>query len=688
MKPKIPHKNPYKGLFSYEEGDENVFYGRGRETQGLFQLVSFNFLTVVFGKAGIGKTSLLNAGVFPKLREEAFLPIRVRLNYSPDAPPLKEQIRRVIAAEIQKKGVRIRVRKPGKEGSEPAEPFAPDETLWEYFHRVIHWAPSAETTITPVLVLDQFEELFTLGKDHKDRDDLVDELYWLIENQFPTPHKERILKGRNGEKRFSFSTARPEVRVIISLREDYLAHLNGLKSRIASIDRNLFRVLYLNGQQAREVIGMPEGFRDQQVINDILRQFHPKGTPAGKTIPDEKLEIEPSLLSLLCHQLFEKQAVGTVTKADLDRVLEAFYDSVMKPFPVVVKRFIESKLLTEGGFRTPFYLEPGHRLRDAIDKLVDRRVLRRFHDGNKEYIEIIHDVLAPVINEKRNRRSKRTKNVIIAVLSLLLLVFACLTFYASYQKHRADEQYKTVNILRITAEAFLEIPRDNIRAIRIAEAAYRMGQPEPPARTFQALSAAGYSSFEQPFYSATFQHQGWVHSAVFSPDGTRILTASGDGTAKLWNLQGTLLADLNKHKSAVFSAVISPDGTRILTASFDGTAKLWDLQGTLLADLNKHKRSVYSAMFSPDGTRILTASEDGSTKLWDLQGNMLADLNKHNRGVNSAVFSPDGTRILTASKDGTAKVWLTPEAIYEWLQTAPIQQLSEEDKKELGIHTE
>jgi WD40 repeat protein len=68
-----------------------------------------------------------------------------------------------------------------------------------------------------------------------------------------------------------------------------------------------------------------------------------------------------------------------------------------------------------------------------------------------------------------------------------------------------------------------------------------------------------------------------------------------------------------------------------------------------------------------------------------LKGNLLADLNKHKGYVYSAVFSPDGTRILTASWDTTAKLWYTPEAIIEWLKTANIPQLPEEEKKRLGI---
>ena len=93
-------ENPYKGLYPYEEKDKRIFYGREADKKKLFRLVKYNFLTAVFGKSGIGKTSLLNAGLFPQLREEGFLPIRLRLNYSEEAPPLPKQIRQTIKKEL------------------------------------------------------------------------------------------------------------------------------------------------------------------------------------------------------------------------------------------------------------------------------------------------------------------------------------------------------------------------------------------------------------------------------------------------------------------------------------------------------------------------------------------------------------------------------------------------------------
>jgi type II secretory pathway pseudopilin PulG len=161
-----------------------------------------------------------------------------------------------------------------------------------------------------------------------------------------------------------------------------------------------------------------------------------------------------------------------------------------------------------------------------------------------------------------HRRNIRLRNILVFLLIMFAIISSAAAGYALYQKNRADEEHKKNNARRLAAEAFLEISLDNMKSIRIAEAAYRMGLPVPPARTCQALSEAGYSSFKDPFYT------------VFL----------------------------------------------------------------------------------------------------------------HSKQVNSAVFSPGGTRILTASWDGTAKVWYTPEAIYEWLKTAPIPQLTEEEKKDLGIN--
>jgi WD40 repeat protein len=155
----------------------------------------------------------------------------------------------------------------------------------------------------------------------------------------------------------------------------------------------------------------------------------------------------------------------------------------------------------------------------------------------------------------------------------------------------------------------------------------------------------------------SFDHQDAIYALVFSPDGARILTASWDKTAKLWNAASGKLIAAFPHQGAVNSAAFSPDGTRILTASADKTAKLWAAASGNVIGSFSHDGTVNAAAFSPDGTRILTASADHTAKLWDAVSGKLIASYAHQGEVNDAVFSPDGGRILTASTDKTAKLW-------------------------------
>lgn len=155
-------------------------------------------------------------------------------------------------------------------------------------------------------------------------------------------------------------------------------------------------------------------------------------------------------------------------------------------------------------------------------------------------------------------------------------------------------------------------------------------------------------------------HGRRVASAAFSPDGARIVAASEDGTARLWDGQtGAPLAILEGHRDGVTGVAFSPDGTRLVTASADRTARLWDGQtGAPLAILEGHRDGVTGVAFSPDGARAVTASYDDTARLWDGRtGAALAPLEGHQGGVTSAAFSPDGARIITTSDDRTARLW-------------------------------
>ena len=162
-------------------------------------------------------------------------------------------------------------------------------------------------------------------------------------------------------------------------------------------------------------------------------------------------------------------------------------------------------------------------------------------------------------------------------------------------------------------------------------------------------------------------------SAAFSPDGTRVVTASNDWTAQIWDAASGKGLVRVVHHDKVTAAAFSPDGARIVTASEDKTAAVWSAStGELLASL-EHDSEVEHAAFSPDGGRVITAGRDQSARIWDAgTGGLLASLT-HQGNVASAAFSPDGSRAVTASDDKTVRIWdtrLDDGSLAQWAATA------------------
>jgi len=154
--------------------------------------------------------------------------------------------------------------------------------------------------------------------------------------------------------------------------------------------------------------------------------------------------------------------------------------------------------------------------------------------------------------------------------------------------------------------------------------------------------------------TALVGHTGGVSACVFSPDGTLIASGSGDNTVKLWDsLTGKEVMNLAGHTSGVNACAFSPTGTHILSASEDKTLRVWEVsKGIAIGTLAGHAGRVNDCAFSPDGRLILSASEDGTLHLWD--ANTLKKcgvLNGHSGRVNKCAFSPDGSRILSVGAE-------------------------------------
>ncbi|MDC0680813.1 protein kinase [Sorangium sp. wiwo2] len=253
-----------------------------------------------------------------------------------------------------------------------------------------------------------------------------------------------------------------------------------------------------------------------------------------------------------------------------------------------------------------------------------------------------------------------------AALGAIAVVVSCLAIRANQQATRANQQ--AVRADQEAARAQVEA-REARNATRMATARELqtdattvlaiLREVEPPnvPRGWDFLE---WSALHGGVARAVLSHPDWVTDARYSPDGERIVTACSDGSARVWNADGTgEPIVLRGHDDRVTSAAFSPDGKRVVTASHDGTARVRNADGTgTPVVLRGHDDRVTSAAFSPDGERVVTASHDGTARVWNADGTGTpVVLRGHHDRLSSAAFSPDGKRVVTASWDKTARVW-------------------------------
>lgn len=403
----VDPQHPWLGLDSFTEETRTYFYGREEEVAELARRVQRKLLTILFGQSGLGKTSILRAGIVPRLRPEGHCPVYVRLDYAPESPPPSEQIKQAIFRATQGSGQWTQ-----------AGVAVEGESLWEFLHHrgdILH--DESGKTLLPLLIFDQFEEIFTLAQNddfgRKRAAQFLEDLADLVENRAPKGLEARMEHDDTIVERFDFT--RSDYRIIIALREDYLAHLEGVKGIMPSITQNRMRLARMTGAQSLAAVMKPGG----KLVNEEVAEAIVRFVAGGSEL--RNAEVEPSLLSLICRELNNARiAQGrTEISADVlagsrDTILTEFYERALADQPAGVRKFIEDEMLTESGFRESLAEErvlkafaAAGASPEALAVLVNRRLLRIEERLDLRRVELTHDVLCSVVAASRDLRHER-----------------------------------------------------------------------------------------------------------------------------------------------------------------------------------------------------------------------------------------------------------------------------------------
>lgn len=279
--PRLDAQNPWPGLAPYDEAARDFFHGRTREAEALERLLRLAPQVVLYGRSGLGKSSLLQAGLFPRLRAADMLPVYVRIDFAHgDAADAIEQIARRLEQEIAAHGLEAPARAAG-------------ESLWRWLHRKDFEIWSADNRLlSPVLVLDQFEELFSRSGGAPERIAAVfDAIADLAENRIT---QEVAADRRHGE---TFDTLSQRYRMLLSFREDYLPELRTWERKLPSLLRHDLRLEPMALDQAEQAVERAgAAVLAPGAARAIVEFVGGLGSDARRGTPT----IEPALLSLAC----------------------------------------------------------------------------------------------------------------------------------------------------------------------------------------------------------------------------------------------------------------------------------------------------------------------------------------------------------------------------------------------------
>lgn len=655
-----PHERvPYPGLDAFDEDEAPVFFGRESQAAELTRRLhatatrpAERFLVLV-GASGSGKSSLVRAGVMPRLREHRWTVVPA---FAPGPNPLGALAGALASATDGQESASAVLRRLRQ---------GPDALRAELsglrggrFRRVL-------------LVVDQFEEVVTLAGE-RDRAQFLEVLRTCVEQD-------------------------SAVRVLATLRVDLLGRL--LSTAHAELVQHPIAIGTLGRAQLAEVVERPgalvgltfePGVVDTIVSETgtddalpllayLLQELYFASGPGG-TVTEElyrRLGGVPGALA--------RQADSTVTSlgagVDIDFVLRALLRFVTVEGRDVARRHVPLSELDE-------------RERHVVDAFIEARLLRTDIAGDGAvtsgvaYAQVTHEALfrqwAPLRQEVEARAERLRERAELERWAAdweragrshdYLLTGERLTA-ARRWLDALEESGQATAPVRALVEAsqrrdltFLSRLSDSIgrqvllsaesepeRSLLLSLAALGECTPTPAARRgLMAALAASHLRTRLDGHTDTVRHIAW------SPDGRLLATASRDGTARVFDAgSGRTLLVLPCDGAMVESVAWAPDSARLATAGRDCVVRIWDAASgepvRLLAGAGDLNRQV---AWSPDGRQVAASSKDRIVRVWEADtGRLVHELRGHGDDVWGVAWSPDGNRLASASHDQTAMVW-------------------------------
>lgn len=659
---------PYVGLQPFLEEHREYFFGREKDQRIIIANVLASPLTIFYGSSGVGKSSLLMAGVVPQLRRERpRIPVVVFREWVGD--DFRQRLARacVAAARNCVEGVDL-----------PAEELPLDELL----------RACCETARETVLViLDQFEEYF---------------LYHEKSNA-PDSFEAQLARAINRED--------VDVGFLIALREDSLAKLDRFQERIPNLLSNRLRLRHLDTAGAAEAIRrplevwnrknapVPPVSVDDDLVSALIEQVGAGRVSVGRQSGGASLRnddglVEAPYLQLVLTRLWSQEIAGqsrVLRRATFDRLggaqeivrshLGAVMSQLDETSQAVCATFFD-RLVTPSGSKVACARDDlagwAGPLREHVPKVLhalsEQRILRTtaaaMDQPEATYYEVYHDVLAPALVDWRNRyverqereaasqqlreaaRRRRQRRLLIAA-SAFALVTVPGWLYSFFQHHRAEANARAAHVAPMAQT-------DPARALDVAIAAadetrryFLPATPEAEDALRQAIRATGYEP-------RTADFGDWVWDVAFSPNLDSIAVGTRSRKATVWSLSTDgpdASAPTLGFDQDVRTVSFLGGGDRLLVTA-GKSARVWDPARPDIATAFEHGSLIYDAVaISADGRRLATAGQgvNGSErqiKVWDLQSpadEPLSVIDLAGAWVMGLAFSPDGCCLATVS---------------------------------------